>query len=177
MNRGISTWLFTKVVMLIFLTMTFAIILSFTSVVQQRAVAEAGEQITINIKDSTLSLLGIKSLRASRHVILPETIPKTSERGEKYTVHLRKSGTQGPNISVAIALGHHDNTGQIDSYLTASSFNIPSSYNVYFLDDSDSVAGNDLVLNSEDYNFVIIESTPGVLNISGCEKDVVGDCQ
>ncbi len=174
MRKGISTWLFTKVVMLIFLTMTFAIIMSFTSVVQQRSKAEAAQQIAINVKDSTLSLLGVKAQKAERFVRMPGKVPEETEEGEEYSVRITKEkGNDFTTVTVAIALGLHEEPDEIN-YLTATSFKVPNQYAVGIEGNLDSEEG--LLMKSTDYQFTVIELLDSDINIWGCKEDSAGDC-
>lgn len=163
MKKGISTWLFTKVVMLVFLTLMFGIILSFTSLVQQRSIAESAQQITIRTKDSIQALLGIRAESGSREVVLPTEIPRDTARSTRYTVHIFT--TQDINeeiISIAIARGEYDEHEGIPAgnYIAASSFRLPQGYGA-------SGSPWDKYFPSSEYSKLIITRTGQEFNIEG----------
>lgn len=156
MKKGISTWLMTKVVMLMFLTVTFGIIISFTGLIQQRSMAESAQQISVRTKDSIQALLGIKAQTGTRKVVLPDQIPRDSGRSIRYTVHIfttSSSGGNGPTVSVAVARGTYESDIPSGNYLSASSFTLPSGYTVSIL------PSGEAFLQSNATSSIVIEKT------------------
>lgn len=171
MNKGISTWLFTKMVMLVFLTMTFAIIMSFTGLVQQRSLSEAAQQIAFETTDGIQSLLGIKAEKGFRFIIIPDEIPRESENSIQYTVDIYKP--EGDTLGVAIARGKHEKEVPPGKYITGTSFKLPEDYDL-------TISGGDepdqILLTSEDYNFIIVEMEGKDFTVYGCEEYTAEDC-
>jgi len=132
MKRGISVWLMTKVVMLIFLTMTFAVIMSFTGLVQQRSVSDSAYHLTTRLKDAIQGLLGIRAGTGTRFIVMPREIPEDSVRATPYTFHilLDEDDDEQQQIYIMIAEGLYgeDDGDEIDNYVTASSFKLEGDY-------------------------------------------------
>lgn len=158
MKKGISTWLMTKVVMLIFLTLTFGIIMSFTGIVQQRALSDSAQHITGRVKTSIQALLGIRAETGSRYVVIPDEIPENSDRSTTYTVNLFKPNSNPQKLSIAIAEGTgFSSSNRPDRYISASSFNFPSGSDYNFTLGSSSGGSDEIFLSSEDINKIIIK--------------------
>jgi len=168
MKRGISTWLMTKVVMLIFLTMTFAVILSFTGLVQQRAVADSAQHLTLRVKDSIQALLGIRAETGTRSVVLPEEIPGDSDRSIPYTVNIWTENEDNgyKEVYIAIAENLHSPGDDIESYITASSFKFEDEdYRIKLGVENDN--GDELMLNSSAFSIIHVRKEGNVFRIYG----------
>lgn len=166
MKRGISTWLMTKVVMLIFLTMTFAVILSFTGLVQQRAVADSAQHLTLRVKDSIQALLGIRAETGTRSVVLPEEIPGDSDRSIPYTVNIWTENEDNgyKEVYIAIAENLHSPGDDIESYITASSFKFED-YRIKLGVENDN--GDELMLNSSAFSIIHVRKEGDIFRIYG----------
>jgi len=154
MKRGISVWLMTKVVMLIFLTMTFAVIMSFTGLVQQRSVADSAQHLTSRIKDAIQGLLGIRADTGTRFVVIPEKIPQGAVRSTDYTFHITTAEGNDQEIYIMIAEGLYSSEDEITDYVTASSFELDADsefrFNLSYSVPEDWSEEEDLVINSSD---------------------------
>ncbi len=168
MKKGISTWLMTKVVMLIFLTMTFAIILSFTGLVQQRATADAAQHLTVRVKDSIQALLGLGAHTGTRFVVMPEEIPEDAERSVPYTLHIMKESDE--EVYIAVTEGEYSKGEDIESYITASTFKFEGDYEIELSYDDSDYDESDLKLNSSSWRAVNIIKEGEVFKIYGTPR-------
>ncbi|MFW5902268.1 MAG: hypothetical protein ACOCTT_00055 [archaeon] len=166
MKRGIATWLMTKVVMLIFLTMTFAVILSFTGLVQQRAVADSSQHLVLRVKDSIQALLGIRAETGTRFVVMPEEIPEDSDRSIPYTMHIWTESSD--EVYIAIAEDLHSPGKDIDSYIAASSFTFED-YEIELGEDDN--GEDNLILNSSAYGIVYVRKEGNLFRIYGGRRN------
>lgn len=180
MNRGISTWLFTKIVMLVFLTMTFAIIISFTGLVQQRSLSESAQQIALETTDGVQSLLGVNAQQGFRFVILPDEIPEEAENSFKYTVDIYKPQGESNTLAVAVAQGDYIEEVPSGKYLAGNSFKLPSGYSLELVEveveTEKEIVQNQLLITSDEYNFIIIEMNGKNFRVYGCKEYTAEDC-
>lgn len=169
--RGISVWLFSKIVMLIFLFLIFSTVLSLMNMLSERAYADAAEVITMNAKDAIQGVMTTGALSGQRVVPLPKRIPEGIEGGRTrdYTLVLTR---QGNSISIAIAWGTFIRISDIRGYVTASLLYIEPNAVIDMPDP--------LVLDSDSFRFFVANKTTkaGVseVYIGGCRKTGLTDC-
>ena len=168
MKKGISTWLLTKVVMLVFLTMTFAILISFAGLVEQRALSESAQHLSMRVTDSAQSLLGIKAESGSQCIVLPERIPRDTDRAISYTMDIYK--TNQNTLVVTVARGTYDTNIPEGNYIAGTSFKLPQGY------DLEIGNGEGVLLPSEKYNFVIVSRQGKSFTVMGCDASSCEEC-
>ncbi len=125
--RGISTWLFSKIVMLIFVTMVFGSLLSIMNIVNERSYSDSATVIATNIRDAVQGVATTGALSAQRVVPLPKTLPEDtpSVRGREYTVVLNYD-TAKQSLSTAIAWNSYLDMSQIKGFTASSLLYTPS---------------------------------------------------
>lgn len=172
MDKGMSTWIFSKMVMLIFLTLTFGIIMSFTGLVRQRAKIDSARATTEELKSVAQEIVTTSAESAERLVPIPENIPET-DKGNHYTIHVYKTDSGAQNsLVIAIANGLHSNEDEIDSYLTASSMKTAKTINIG--GDNDEERG---VYRSNETYYILFSMDSGNLNVTGCLIGGEEDCK
>ena len=117
--KGISVWMFSKIVMLVFLVSTFSVVIGFLRLTNERVSADAAEALAMQIKDAIQTTLHTNTISSQAVVPVPKTIPESGgsiETGKlkTYTVVVNQSGDV---IYAAIGWGERPSV-----YVAASSF-------------------------------------------------------
>jgi hypothetical protein len=163
--KGMSMWIFSRVVMLIFLFMTFAAVISFMRVVNERSTADAGKIMTMQISDALQGVLGSRVLSSQVIIPLPTVLPETGilkpseSAGFSRTYTLTIITSAGPSngsvlLSTGLAWGKHV-PGEDVTYTTASSIVTDEGFrlnSVY----ATNVPRPSIMISSEDASFMII---------------------
>ena len=164
MKKGLSVWLFSKIVMLIFLMVIFGIVVGFNNVLGERSRAEAAESLCIQVKDSIQASLTSISMTSRQVVPLPTSLPETSASStdnNQYTLVISSTPVSSDSlISVAIAFGVYNQTGE-DSYSGVQYYSAASSFV-----SADTVP--EIVANSVDHRYLVIEKTENYIEICAC---------
>ena len=188
-ERAIAVWIFSKIVMLIFLFMTFAIILSYMHMMNERVSADSAEALTMQIKNTVQSLMASEALEAQLVVPLPASLPEpgysaeTGSYGEtgkmrSYTLNTYYESGAESYISIALAWGKHDASNAGDfSYAAASWLFIPSTI-VEMGDETGLITSNEIYFNSIDHRFFVARKQKGRICLLGCTADLCdGVCE
>lgn len=172
MMKGISVWLFSKMVMLIFLLMVFATVLGFLKIVSEKVGSDSAESLAIQVKDSIRSVTAGDLISATRIIPLPTTLPEKSEiaqtpetRIKPYTLRIMSTPATNPaggsndkivTVAVSWELTAPKSYAAAASFVTAKP--IPA-----------------ILLGSRDYKFISIILKDNVVNICGCNE--IADCK
>ena len=110
-------------VMLIFLVVTFATVVGFLRLSNDRVMTDSAEALAMQVKDSMHATLYTSTVSSHSFITLPKTIPETSEntqtgKPKAYTLVLGQSGETGEQVIYA-AVGWGENP---DSFVAAASF-------------------------------------------------------
>lgn len=124
--KGISIWLFSKIVMLVFLIITFSTVLGFMKLSKDRISADSAEALAMQIKDAILTTLHTNTLSSQAVVPIPKTLPESfgnveEARLKTYTVKINSTTpdpTTGEQV-IYVAIGWGENPSV---YAAASSF-------------------------------------------------------
>lgn len=76
MEKGLSVWIFSKLVMLIFLFLVFATVISFMKILSEKTSADAAEALSTQITDALQTTIASVTLSSDLLIPLPETIPE-----------------------------------------------------------------------------------------------------
>ena len=122
--KGISVWMFSKIVMLVFLVITFSTVLGFMRLTNERVMADSAEALAMQIKDAMQTALYTHTVSSQAIVPIPKTLPELGDavpdksKTKPYTVFIKKiTATEGDVIYVAIGWGSNPT-----SFVAASSF-------------------------------------------------------
>ena len=121
--KGISVWMFSKIVMLVFLVVTFSTVLGFMRLTNERVMADSAEALAMQMKDAMQTALYTHTVSSQAIVPIPKTLPELGDTSDKsktkpYTVVIKKTAaTEGDVIYVAIGWGSSP-----ASFVAASSF-------------------------------------------------------
>jgi hypothetical protein len=122
--RGLSIWMFSKIVMLVFLIATFSIVMGFLRLTNDRVVVDSAEAIAMQIKDTVQTTLYTNTISSTAIVPIPRGIPETegsvqTAKSEAYTVIINKTAGEAGEDIVYVAIGIGKNPA---AFLAASSF-------------------------------------------------------
>ena len=189
-GKGVSVWIMSKIVMLIFLFLTFSIVLSFLKIGSDKAKNDAAEALTKQVKDNIQNTISSNTLKSDVSIPLAKTIPKeiygldASDEMSFYTITIGKDDTQDM-LWTAVAWGTHTPTNPPKGYVASSFTFVPSDYTLVCDKGPDSLdkpkSCNPLIVSSEDYRFLNIEISNEYkeINVRACKKikpDLVCDC-
>lgn len=76
MKKGIAVWTMSKLVMLIFLILTFAAVIGYVSLLSERVTADSAQSITMQLKSTLNAIIATDALDATLVVPLPTEIPE-----------------------------------------------------------------------------------------------------
>lgn len=79
--RGLSVWLFSKIVMLVFLFLVFGTVMGFVRIVNEKVSADSAETLASQVKNGVQSILETTAVAASTVVPLPKTLPSETAAG------------------------------------------------------------------------------------------------
>jgi len=79
MGRGIAVWTMSKIVMLIFLFLVFSSVIMYTQLLNQRAIADAAQSVTMQIKSTLTAVVSSEAFDATLAVPLPSEIPEKTK--------------------------------------------------------------------------------------------------
>lgn len=161
--KGISIWLFSKVVMLIFLLTVFGTVIGFLGIVNEKVAADSAESLASQVKDSVKTVVGSGLLSASIFVPLPKALPEKSELSTVQETRTRQYSLtiQQTNDIVTAAV-----SWQIPPINYAAAASFISSSPVHLVP---------ITANSRDHGFLFIsKSSNGKVTICGCEE--MKDC-
>lgn len=155
-RKGLSVWLFSKVVMFIFLFLTFASVISFMKIVSDRTAADAAEVLAMQVTEAVQTSLLTPSLSSKMIVPIPRTLPEMASVGSRarfYTLHIFASGGK---LSAAIGWGADPR-----SYAAASSVQL-----------GDISFKNSVPLEafSDSYPYIVIFKSGQFLCVQGCKE-------
>ncbi len=121
--KGLSVWIFSKMVMLIFLIVTFATVTGFLRLSNERVMADSAEALAMQVKDTMHATLYTTTVSSRSFITLPKTLPESSQNTQNgkpraYTLVLGDSRTGDEQVIYA-AVGWGENP---ESFAAASSF-------------------------------------------------------
>jgi hypothetical protein len=118
MGKGIAVWTMSKVVMLIFLLLTFSFVIGYIHILNERVVSDSAQTITMQLKSTMTSLVSTDALNARLTIALPDEIPERTkgvyETGDislqSYTLltRLMEDSNGEPYFSWAITLDNRE---------------------------------------------------------------------
>jgi hypothetical protein len=168
--RGLSTWLFSKVVMFIFLVSVFSIMAGVLSIVEERSYASAAEALNIQLSDGLQGVVFSSATYVQKVIPLPDGLPSDnshlSERN--YMVEFGKS-----TGLVYIAMSW-DSASANPQYVSSASVYYPENTNFEWSGGSDNYFR---VSSGGDFNYIVFtRDSSGSVCIRACERGDVTGC-
>lgn len=121
--RGISVWMFSKLVMLVFLVVTFSIVIGFLKLTNDKVASDAAESMAIQIKDAIQATTMTGTTSSGTIVPIPKTLPEGThgieEKYQKPFIATINSTISGGQKIVFVAVGWQTTPG---SYAATASF-------------------------------------------------------
>lgn len=175
MDKGISVWIFSKLVMFTFLLLTFAAVAGFLSILSERSYADSAEVMAVRIKDSFVGVASTGSLEARRIIPIPKRLPEDVRNVAPRTYFIKIWEDAGAN-SVSIAIGW-GNDPDSKAYVAASQLYISSKTTIV----SDSPDNSLELVTDKNCKFLIITKkyvagNPQIKMEKCADITVDGDC-
>ncbi len=163
--KGISTWLFSKVAMLVFLVTVFSIMAGFINIVNERTFADAAEAFTIQIKDGLQGVISTGSLSAQKVIPIPKMLPGEVQTTQRFFVV--DIVERGLDSSIYTAVSWDVSSDPPSKYASSSLLYYPEDIKFKGLTiDSDTT----LRFKSEDYRFLVISKQKQGVTTEVCLK-------
>jgi hypothetical protein len=158
--KGISVWLFSKMVMLIFLLTVFATVLGFLKIVNEKIGTDSAESLATQIRNTIRIVLEGPIISANMAVGLPKTLPEKSEveksqetRARSYS--MRITGNPATRL-IIVAVSWQ--TISPTTYVAASSFTASQVTQAF-----------DLTIDSIDHGYFKISKDIAGIKLCGCK--------
>jgi hypothetical protein len=121
--RGISVWMFSKIVMLVFLLVTFSTVIGFMRLTSDKVSTDSAQALAMQLKDAIETTLYTNTISSQAVVPIPKTLPETGgstdvSKLKSFTVNVDSELTADGKI-IYVAIGWGDNPS---TYTAASSF-------------------------------------------------------
>ncbi|MEM0372791.1 MAG: hypothetical protein QXO69_03080 [archaeon] len=161
--KGLSTWLFSKVVMLVFLVSTFAIMTGVLAIVKERSFADSAEALAFQIKDAFQGVISTSALSSQKVVPIPERLPDDVKSASPRTYRVEITAGNG-KISTAVAW----QLGGQNKYVASS---------LLYYSGPFSFTPASLAFNSDSRYLVISKKMTGAVSIvciKACNKTITG---
>jgi len=149
--RGISVWMFSKIVMLVFLLVTFSTVIGFMRLTSDKVATDSAQALAMQIKDAIETTLYTNTISSQTVVPIPKTLPETGGSSDvtklkSFTVNVDSTLSPDGKI-VYVAIGWGDNP---PTYTAASSFMTSKDVQL-----KPSVAGGFKLLSSKHRYFIV----------------------
>ncbi len=158
--KGISTWLFSKMSMLVFLIITFSTITAFSLLIKEKMYSDSAAVAAETMKDHVQSAVFSGALEVSSLKPLSKTIPE--ERGRTYSVYFQHSGDY---LSIAVGWGENPK-----GYTAASILYVPQGLTVCLKENSAAQCSDEVSFYSDKIHYVKVIKKGSTLEIVGCES-------
>jgi hypothetical protein len=185
MQKGISVWIFSKIVMLIFLFLTLSAVLSYMHLISERVNADSAEALTMQMKNAVQSVMIQETLSSQLVVPLPETLPEKGYGAEKYEergvtrlytlrISTTKDTSNNDYVSIALAWGAHEAADAGTFSYAAASWLLASDVAVWFgeIRNPAVTKSGEIYLNSESHRFFVVKRNGANVCILGCDKEL-----
>jgi len=172
--KGLGMWIMSKVVMLIFLFVTFGVVFSFMSIGQEQSRNQAAEALASDLVNTISNTLSSNLEEATLNFPLPRRIPEKSyrlnlEKGEPYTlvIGLEGAGTY-KRLYAAVAMLSYPREGEHkpETYISSAYALIPSGYSLESCN-----YGEEIILNSTENSYIkiTVDNADKKIEIEGCQ--------
>jgi hypothetical protein len=166
--KGISIWMFSKIVMLVFLIVTFSTVVGFLRLASDKVATDSAQALAMQIKDAIETTLYTNTISSQTVVPIPKTLPEsggsTEAKLKSFTVNVGSTASSnGKVIYAAVGWGDNPSTytaassflANQDVQLKPKDFNLLSSKHRYFIVRKDATNGVELCFqacNSSDFD-------------------------
>ena len=176
--RGLSTWLFSKVVMFVFLTSVFAIMAGVLALVNERSYNGSAEAFNIQLSDGLEGILFSSSTYSQKVVPIPQSLPEDSSRlaGRSYFIELGRTTSGSPPAGSIYTAISWDVNSRNPRYASSTSVYYPSG--IGFMGPL-SISGGSIRVNSSEYRYMVFikSSSPDTkVCIKACKKGDLTEC-
>ena len=175
-EKGLSTFLFSKIVMLAFLVTTFAVVLSYMKLINERVQNDSAAALASQIRDSIETSLHSAALESRAVVALPKTLPEAIQGAREsvetgkfrtYTLLIQKINTTGNDI-ISVAVGWGDLTKTSNPvFAAAASTLLPGGFVTK--------PANGLLVSSKNYSFFVLSKTENAICLQACATSTGGE--
>lgn len=157
MRKGLSTWLFSKLVMFSFLVLMFGIMTQMIILINERDYNDSAELISFQIKEVAEGVINSNTVSIRRIIPLPEAIPQKSENSKAYYVIINESSSPR-----AIHFGITKGTNS-KKILSASTL-------VYIPPDiKTNLGSNQLEISSQNYSYLVTIRKSNNISFYACK--------
>ena len=162
MKKGLSVWLFSKLVMFSFLVAIFAIMAQMMFILNDRAYIDSATLLVLQAKESAGAVFNSNTVEIEKAVPLPKALPEKTENSKNYYFVIKKNtpiGSGSSSISFAVTKGTYSK-----KIFSASAI-------LYYSNAIDTNLGtsNELILSSLEYHYLLIKKQTDKVEFYGCQ--------
>ncbi len=158
MNKGLSAWLFSKMVMLSFLLIVFSIMGGFLTILNERAFNDSASILCLQAREYLSGVVNSNVISVEKIMPIPKVLP--SETNQKRRMYYLVISYSSSDNSVSFAVTHdlyHDQT-----YVSSSLLYLPSNSGIQW-------GSGDLRISSDKYRYLVIQKKQGETTIYACK--------
>jgi len=161
--KGLSVWMLSKIVMLVFLLATFTTVVGFLRIANEKVSSDVAGALAMQIKDAIQTTLYTTTVSSQTVIPIPKTLPEEGEnaasgKAKTFTVNVNSILADDGRIVYA-AVGWGENPA---SYAAASSFLVSNSVVIK--------PDNAIIMPSSQYRYFLVSKTSGELCFQACES-------
>ena len=159
MNKGLSAWLFSKMVMLAFLLIVFGIMGGFLTILNERAFNDSASIFCLQAKEYTSGVANSNIISMQRILPIPKVLP--SETSQQKRMYYLVVNYYSNSKSISFAITHdmyHKNV-----YVASSLLYLPDNIDV-------NMDGRDFKIGSDEYRYLVIQKEQNKLSIYACKE-------
>ncbi len=162
-KRGLSSWLFSKLVMFSFLVIVFGIMTQMVILLNERAYIDSSSILCLQMKEAAQGVINSRVIEIENVIPFPETLPEKSESAHHYYLVIKKNPSLSNSISFAIT---KDDSTSILNRMTFSASKLlylPNNIRT-------NVDYHPLIADSSNYTYLLIRKNESKLNFYACQK-------
>lgn len=159
MNKGLSAWLFSKMVMLAFLIIIFTIMNGFLIILTERAYADSAAVLTLQLKEAASGVANSNVIEIQKVIPIPKVLPSDkSTNSRQYYIVIKKQGS-GNNQAISFAVSK--DLISDDVFVSAS---------LIYTDEGTNLGTSVLKASSDVYRYIVIQKKLNNINFYACKK-------
>jgi len=160
MKKGLSTWLFSKLVMFSFLVIIFGIMAQMMVILNDRAYADAATLLSLQVKEAAEGIFNSDTVEIQKIIPLPQALPQKGVRSNNYYLVIKENSNPSRSISFSITRGTYSKRVFVSSSLIYIKPGISTNLGT----------GSNFNINSQKYHYLLIRKEGGQINFYGCRK-------
>lgn len=166
--KGLSTWLFSKVAMFVFLVSVFTIVIGMISIINERALSDSASVFTMNVRDTIQGVILTSSVSSLRTLAIPEILPENSKKAnaQDYLIKLKFDDSENYIYSAMSwdVVFDGNELKEPEGYSASSLLYYPENIEFFGFDN------DELMFESKGYRYIVVSRQADTVCIKACNK-------